>query len=39
MSALCPRYLRRGEHTREVLIELLGYTSDEADALARGGVV
>jgi crotonobetainyl-CoA:carnitine CoA-transferase CaiB-like acyl-CoA transferase len=28
-----------GKHTREVLIELLGYRSDEADALARGGVV
>ena len=28
-----------GEHTREVLIELLGYTSDEADVLARDGVV
>ncbi|HVQ20317.1 MAG TPA: CaiB/BaiF CoA-transferase family protein [Terrimicrobiaceae bacterium] len=28
-----------GEHTREVLIELLGYTSDEADLLARDGVV
>jgi crotonobetainyl-CoA:carnitine CoA-transferase CaiB-like acyl-CoA transferase len=28
-----------GEHTREVLTELLGYTSDEADVLARGGVI
>jgi crotonobetainyl-CoA:carnitine CoA-transferase CaiB-like acyl-CoA transferase len=28
-----------GEHTHEVLIELLGYTSDEVDVLARGGVV
>ena len=28
-----------GEHTREVLIELLDYTSDEADLLARDGVV
>jgi formyl-CoA transferase len=28
-----------GEHTRKVLIELLGYTSDEADVLARDGVV
>jgi crotonobetainyl-CoA:carnitine CoA-transferase CaiB-like acyl-CoA transferase len=28
-----------GEHTREVLIELLGYTSDDADVLAREGVI
>ena len=28
-----------GEHTREVLTGLLGYTSDEADMLARDGVV
>jgi hypothetical protein len=26
-----------GEHTREVLIKLLGYTGDEVDMLARGG--
>ena len=28
-----------GEHTREVLIKLLGYTGDEVDMLARGGVI
>ena len=28
-----------GEHTHEVLTELLGYTSEDVDALARGGVV
>jgi crotonobetainyl-CoA:carnitine CoA-transferase CaiB-like acyl-CoA transferase len=28
-----------GEHTREVLTALLGYTSDEVDVLARRGVV
>lgn len=28
-----------GEHTHEVLTGLLGYTSDEVDMLARGGVV
>ena len=27
-----------GEHTGEVLIKLLGYTGDEVDMLARGGV-
>jgi len=30
---------RLGEHTREVLLEILGYTAAEADALAREGVV
>jgi crotonobetainyl-CoA:carnitine CoA-transferase CaiB-like acyl-CoA transferase len=28
-----------GEHTHEVLTELLGYTSEDVDVLARGGVV
>jgi formyl-CoA transferase len=28
-----------GQHTHEVLTTLLGYTSDEVDVLARGGVV
>ena len=28
-----------GEHTHEVLTELLGYTSEDVDALAHGGVV
>ena len=28
-----------GEHTPDVLIGLLGYTSDEVDELARAGVV
>ena len=28
-----------GEHTGEVLIKLLGYTGDEVDILARGGVI
>ncbi|MGH8702655.1 MAG: CoA transferase, partial [Burkholderiales bacterium] len=30
---------RLGEHTHEVLTELLGYTPAEVDALARAGVV
>jgi crotonobetainyl-CoA:carnitine CoA-transferase CaiB-like acyl-CoA transferase len=30
---------RLGEHTNEVLTELLGYTAAEVEALARGGVV
>jgi crotonobetainyl-CoA:carnitine CoA-transferase CaiB-like acyl-CoA transferase len=30
---------RLGEHTHEVLIELLGYTTDEVDVMIRGGVV
>ena len=28
-----------GEHTGEVLIKLLGYTGNEVDMLARGGVI
>jgi formyl-CoA transferase len=28
-----------GQHTHEVLTTLLGYTKDEVDLLARGGVV
>jgi hypothetical protein len=28
-----------GEHTREVLIKLLGYTGEEVDMLSRGGAV
>jgi len=28
-----------GEHTHQVLTELLGYTSEDVDLLARGGVV
>jgi crotonobetainyl-CoA:carnitine CoA-transferase CaiB-like acyl-CoA transferase len=28
-----------GQHTHEVLTTLLGYTSDDVDALARRGVV
>jgi formyl-CoA transferase len=28
-----------GQHTREVLTGLLGYSADEVEALARGGVV
>src|SRR5258707_8244609 len=30
---------RLGEHTREVLTRLLGYTDTEVDALSRGGAV
>jgi crotonobetainyl-CoA:carnitine CoA-transferase CaiB-like acyl-CoA transferase len=30
---------RLGEHTQEVLTELLGYTAEDVDMLARGGVV